>query len=133
VTVCLTERGEGAEQVERAGVEVVAPPRLAKRKGSMLRYPAHVTLATNRLYWLMRRWRPHIAHFYLPAPYLIGGPVAIATNVPIKVMSRRSLSDYQHNWPMVARLERRLHTKMDAITGNSRAAVRQLIEEGVDL
>jgi glycosyltransferase involved in cell wall biosynthesis len=131
VTFCLTERGERAGQMEAAGVEVVAPPRMAKRKGSVLRYPAHVTLATNKLYWLMRRWRPHIAHFYLPGPYLIGAPVAIATNVPIKVMSRRSLSDYQQNWPMVARLEGRLHAKMDAVTGNSRAVVGQLIGEGV--
>jgi glycosyltransferase involved in cell wall biosynthesis len=131
VTFCLAERGKRAEQLETAGVEVVAPPRLAKRKDSVLRYPAHVALATNKLYWLMRRWRPHIAHFYLPGPYLIGAPVAIVTNVPIKIMSRRSLSDYQQNWPMVAHLERRLHAKMDAVTGNSRAVVGQLIGEGV--
>ena len=82
VTFCLTERGERAEQVEKAGVEVCASPRLAKRKGSVLRYPAHVALATNKLYWLMRRWRPDIAHFYLPGPYLIGAHVAIAARVP---------------------------------------------------
>ena len=40
-------------------------------------------------------------------------------------------SDYQRNWPLVARLERRLHAKMDAVIGNSRAVVRQLIEEGI--
>jgi glycosyltransferase involved in cell wall biosynthesis len=131
VTFCLTERGERAEQVEAAGVEVFAPPKLARRKGAIFRYPAHVTIAGNQLYWLMRRWRPQIAHFYLPGPYLIGAPVAMATHVPIKVMSRRSLSDYQQNWPTVARLERRLHAKMDAVTGNSRAVVRQLIEEGI--
>ena len=131
VTFCLTERGERAEQVEAAGVEVATSPPLARRKASFLRYPAHVALATNNLYWLMRRWRPHIAHFYLPAPYLIGGPVASAARIPIKIMSRRSLSDYQLNWPLVARLERRLHTKMDAVIGNSRAVVRQLIEEGI--
>ena len=68
----------------------------------------------------MRRWRPDIAHFYLPGPYLIGAHVAIAARVPIKIMSRRSLSDYQRNWPLVARLERRLHTKMDATIGNSK-------------
>ena len=79
----------------------------------------------------MRRWRPHIAHFYLPGPYLIGANVAIAARIPIKIMSRRSLSDYQRNWPLVAKLERRLHTKMDAVIGNSRAVVRQLIEEGI--
>ena len=131
VTFCLTERGERAEQVEAAGVEVAASPRLARRKGSFLRYPAHVALATNNLYWLMRRWRPQIAHFYLPGPYLIGAHVAIAARIPIKIMSRRSLSDYQRNWPLVAKLERRLHTNMDAVIGNSRAVVRQLIEEGI--
>ena len=131
MTFCLTERGERAEQLEAAGVEVLATPRLAKRKGSFLRYPAHVALASSKLYWLMRRWRPQIAHFYLPGPYLIGAHAAIAARTPIKVMSRRSLSDYQQNWPLVARLERRLHAKMDAIVGNSAAVVRQLIEEGV--
>ena len=131
VTFCLTERGERAEQVEAAGVEVAASPRLARRKGSFLRYPAHVALATNNLYWLMRRWRPQIAHFYLPGPYLIGAHVAIAAQIPVKIMSRRSLSDYQRNWPLVAKLERRLHAKMDAVIGNSRAVVRQLIDEGI--
>ena len=130
-TFCLTERGERAEQVEAVGVEVSAAPRLAGRKGSFLRYPAHVAFATNKLYWLMRRWRPQIAHFYLPGPYLIGANVAIAARTPIKIMSRRSLSDYQRNWPLVARLERRLHARMDAVIGNSRAVVRQLIDEGI--
>jgi glycosyltransferase involved in cell wall biosynthesis len=96
-----------------------------------LRYPAHVALATSKLYRLMRRWRPDIAHFYLPGPYLIGANVAIAARVPVKIMSRRSLSDYQGNWPLVAKLERRLHTRMDAVIGNSKAVVRQLIEEGI--
>ena len=131
VTFCLTERGKRAGQVEAAGVEVCVAPQLAKRKGSFLRYPAHVTLAANKLYWLMRRWRPQIAHFYLPGPYLVGGHVALAAGAPIKIMSRRSLSNYQHNWPLVARLERRLHAKMDAVVGNSQAVVRQLIGEGI--
>lgn len=131
VTFCLTERGERAEQVEAAGVEVFSAPGLARHKGSFLRYPAHVTFATSKLYRLMRRWQPQIAHFYLPGPYLIGAHAAIAARTPIKVMSRRSLSDYQQNWPLVARLEQRLHAKMDAIVGNSRAVVRQLIGEGV--
>lgn len=87
--------------------------------------------AANKLYRLMRRWRPQIAHFYLPGPYLIGAHVAIAARTPIKVMSRRSLSDYQQNWPRAVRLERWLHSKMDAVIGNSRAVVRELLAEGV--
>jgi glycosyltransferase involved in cell wall biosynthesis len=132
-TFCLTERGARASQVEAAGVKVFAAPRVAKQKGSILRYPAHVSLAVNRLYWLMRRWRPQIAHFYLPGPYLIGAHVAGAVGTPIKVMSRRSLSGYQQNWPTVARLERSLHEKMDAVIGNSRAVVRELLDEGIPM
>lgn len=130
-TFCLTERGERAEQVEAAGVEVYSSLRIAKRKGSFLRYPAHVAVATNKLFWLMKRWQPQIAHFYLPGPYLIGAHVAIAAGTPIKIMSRRSLSGYQQNWPTVARLERSLHERMDAVIGNSRAVVRELLDEGI--
>ena len=83
---CLTERGERAGDVEAHGVKVFSALRLARRK-DLLRYPAHLSLAANRLYWLMRRWRPQIAHFYLPAPYLV---------------SERLLPSL----PMVARVER---------------------------
>jgi glycosyltransferase involved in cell wall biosynthesis len=130
VTYCLTERGERASQAEAAGVEVLAAPPLARHKASLI-YPVHVALASNKLYWLIRRWRPHIAHFYLPAPYLIGAHVAGLIRTPIQIMSRRSLSEYQRNWPLVARLEQRLHPRMDAVIGNSRAVVRQLIGEGI--
>ena len=131
VVFCLTERGERASQLENAGIKVFSGPLLAKRKDSFLRYPAHIMFAANKLYRLMRRWRPQIAHFYLPGPYLIGAHVAIAARTPIKVMSRRSLSDYQQNWPRAVRLERWLHSKMDAVIGNSRAVVRELLAEGV--
>jgi glycosyltransferase involved in cell wall biosynthesis len=124
----LDERGARAEQLEAAGIEVFTSPGSGKGKRSLLR---QVALATNKLYWLMRRWRPDIAHFYLPGPYLIGAPVAMAARVPVKIMSRRSLSDYQRNWPLAAKLERRLHTNMNAVIGNSKAVVRQLIGEGV--
>ena len=132
VTVfCLTERGERADELEAADVEIVSTPRLAESKKSPLRYPAHVAVAMQALYRLIRRWRPAVAHFYLPGPYLVGAPVALAARVPIKLMSRRSLSDYQRRWPLVARLERQLHRRMDAVIGNSQAVVRDLIEEGI--
>jgi glycosyltransferase involved in cell wall biosynthesis len=65
-------------------------------------------------------------HFFLPGPYLVGAPVAIAAGVPIKIMSRRSLADYQKNWPGAARFERMLHGRMDAVLANSRAVVDEL-------
>jgi glycosyltransferase involved in cell wall biosynthesis len=79
---------------------------------------------------LIKRLRPAIIHFFLPGPYLVGAPVAIAAGVPIKIMSRRSLSDYQQKWPGAASLERMLHRHMDAVLGNSRAVVDELTNEG---
>mgnify|MGYP003561969558 FL=1 len=79
----------------------------------------------------MQRIRPDIVQFYLPGPYLIGAPVALIARVPVKIMSRRSLSRYQRNRPAVASIERFLHGYMDAVTGNSRAVVKELLAEGV--
>jgi glycosyltransferase involved in cell wall biosynthesis len=128
---CLTERGCRADQVEQSGIRVLSPPRLTGRRSKGIRHPANVVLGANHLFWLMRKWRPHIAHFYLPGPYIVGAPVAIATGTPIKIMSRRSLSHYQQHWPMVARLERLLHRRMDTVIGNSRAVVDDLETEGI--
>jgi hypothetical protein len=57
---------------------------------------------------------------------LIGAHVPIVARIPIKMMSGRSISDYQPNWPLVAKVERLLHTKMDAAIGNSGAIIGQL-------
>jgi glycosyltransferase involved in cell wall biosynthesis len=83
------------------------------------------------LYKLARNWRPDIAHFYLPGPYLVGAPAAIAAGVPIKVMSRRSSANYQRGRPIAAALERMLHPKMDVVIGNSAAVIRELRAERV--
>ena len=126
---CLAERGEQADVLEAHAVEVLA----ASPKGTLERghhhHPVLVARAAARLFWSIRRWNPHIAHFYLPGPYLVGAPVAVATRVPVKIMSRRSLSDYQQSWPAVTRIERVLHGAMDALVGNSRAVVAQLNSE----
>jgi len=87
-------------------------------------------LATFHLLWFMARRRPRIAHFFLPASYLIGAPMAMLVRVPVRVMSRRSLNNYQRT--SVARVaERCLHRTMHAILGNSRGVVEQLKAEGV--
>jgi glycosyltransferase involved in cell wall biosynthesis len=127
---CLSERGCRADQIEWAGIKVFVAPRLtAESPGT--RNPANVALAMNDLYRLMRRWRPEIVHFYLPGPYLVGAPVSVAAGIPIKIMSRRSLSHYQQYWPLAARAERLLHRRMDVVIGNSRAVLSDLVAEGV--
>ena len=127
---CMSGRGERADELESRGVEVFCTQR-GEAKSINGRRPTRILRAAGGLSWFIRRWHPQIAHFYLPGPYLIGAPIAIAQQVPLKIMSRRSLSLYQQNWPMVARLERLLHGRMDVVVGNSRAVVAQLISEGV--
>lgn len=128
---CTTERGGRAGELEREGVKLFAAREHSGRHGTLLRQPAHAAASGLKLRALMRRFRPDIVHFYLPGPYLVGAPVALTTRVPVKIMSRRSLSRYQRNWPAVARIERLLHRSMDAVTGNSRAVVKELGAEGV--
>lgn len=77
----------------------------------------------------IRRLRPDILHFFLPEPYLIGSFAAAGFGGIIKVMSRRSLSHYQRNHPMLARFERWLHRSVTALLGNSSAVAAQLVEE----
>lgn len=129
----LTHKGSQAEALEAEGVEVLEPPlaSMLRKLPSALRAPALVLLTTARLWLLMIARRPDVAHFFLPASYLIGGMCSLAARLPIRVMSRRSLSDYQRGHPLATRFERFLHRRMTAVLGNSRAVVEQLRDEGV--
>ena len=86
-----------------------------------------------KLFWLFLSRRPQIVHFFLPEAYLVGAPLAVLARIPVRLMSRRSLNDYQSSWPGARRLERLLHKRMSAVLGNSRRVTRQLIDdEGCD-
>ena len=128
---CLAERGPRAAELEQAGVRVLAASRLASRREKRLLYPLQAGLDCSALYAFARQWRPHVAHFFLPGPYLLGAPVAMAAQIPIKVMSRRSLAHYQQNWMGARHIERLLHSRMTAIVGNCNAILRELMAEGV--
>ena len=70
-------------------------------------------------------------HFFLPTAYILGGIAALLSFRGPKVMSRRSLNDYQKNHPISFLVEKFLHSKMNKICANSLAISRQLVEEGV--
>jgi len=84
------------------------------------------------LYLFIRRTKPTLIHFYLPESYILGAISSLIARVPLKVMSRRSLNGYQKNYPILALIERYLHSTVDAVLANSRAIVKQLIDEGID-
>ncbi len=79
----------------------------------------------------IRSWRPDIVHFFLPEAYILGGLTALLVRHPIRIMSRRSLNNYQIGRPWVARLEKFLHKHMTALVANSDAVRHELNAEGV--
>ncbi len=128
----LTGRGALAAPLEAAGVRVVAPPGSAAgaKAGGFIGRGLRALRAGLSLARFMRGWQPDVVHFFLPESYLVGAPIALLTSHAKRVMSRRSLNDYQAKHPLLTKLERALHKRMDAVLGNSAAVTAQLIEEG---
>ena len=129
----LTHKGKLATVLEGQGVRVVEPWFSAFFR-SMPRFLRRLLLTISSVVAfciLMLRYRPTIVHFFLPESYLLGGISSFMIGPRIKLMSRRSLNLYQRKYPILARIERVLHSSMNAILGNSQAVVRELAGEGV--
>jgi glycosyltransferase involved in cell wall biosynthesis len=125
LAVFVLQRGGALEASVRAsGVAVLG--RVTNARGFVRAIGATVTLART-----LHDWRPDIVHFFLPEAYLVGAPITLLCSGARRLMSRRSLRDYQRKYLGAALAERLLHRCMHAVTGNSRAVVRQLREEGV--
>src|ERR1700733_12665838 len=125
VVYTLTHRGALAPILQAAGIEIVAPPwsEALRSFPGLLRKPLIMVLTVARLGWLLHRRQTRIVHFFLPASYIIGGIVSLVVGPSLRVMSRRSLNDYQRRHPLAAPIERWLHRRMSAVLGNSRAVV----------
>lgn len=128
----LNGRGVLTPDLERAGVPVFTPlgDCLVRRLPRFLRRMLRPPLAFIGLLLLIYRQKPHAVHMFLPAAYLLGGIVTILGRVPIRIMSRRSRNHYQRKYPIFARVERLLHSRMSVLLGNSRRVVDDLRDEG---
>lgn len=133
VVYTLTHRGKLAQEMVDKGVKVVQPPfaDYLKMLPPLLKRPLLLPLTAITLCMLLIRLRPAAIHFFLPESYLLGGLCSLLTGQRIRVMSRRSLNRYQIKYPLLARVERWLHPRMNAVLGNSRAVVLELKSEGV--
>jgi glycosyltransferase involved in cell wall biosynthesis len=129
----LTHRASLAPRLREAGVEVILPPAVAGLRSlpRSITDTLHLPLATGKLWRLIRQRRPDIVHLFLPAAYLVGGTCALLAGHRAVVMSRRSLNRYQRKHPVLGWLERRLHRRITAALGNSRAVMAELAREGV--
>lgn len=121
VAVYSLRDGEVRARLEQSGAAVTIAP-----LGSKIGLP----LAALHLLWVMLTRRPRVVHFFLPAAYLVGAPMAVLARVPVRVMSRRSLNNYQRSG-FIRAIERKWHSRMQAVLGNSRGVVAQLRAEGV--
>lgn len=122
--------GPVRRQMERGGVRVIVAPGRIVPPFPVVRNAWLIPPACIHLLWCLVTVSPRIVHFFLPGAYLLGAPLAVVARIQVRVMSRRSLNVYQRGRVLRA-IERRLHQRMQAVLGNSRAVVRQLQDEGV--
>ena len=122
----LTTRGKGPldGEMQKRGVRVVAATSLQARLPSLI--DAFIRIVRH-----LRREPPDIVHFYLPEAYLLGGLAAVLSGAGARVMSRRSLNNYQQRRLFSRPFEKWLHRRMDAVLANSQAVADQLLAEGV--
>ncbi len=73
----------------------------------------------------------YVVHMFLPQAYLVGGFLSILTGIPIKIMSRRSLNNYQKKNKFYYFCEKFLHKRMNIILGNSNRVIKDLKLEGI--
>ncbi len=126
---CIGTRGEMADAVAAKGVTVITPPMGSGARFSGPLQGVRQGLAALGLAAELLRRRPTIIHFFLPGPYLIGGPLANLLRIPVRIMSRRSLNHYMAKRPTARRLELALHPRMTALLANSRPVVAELIDD----
>lgn len=124
IVLYVMERGGSLEsELSARGVRIEGPSR---------RPFLHWPRATAQLARFLRRERPHIVHFFLPRPYIYGSLAAEWAGHRRRIMSRRSLTEYQDAYPLLGRLERLLHRRTLGVIGNSQAVVDQLLNEVAD-
>lgn len=131
----LNPVGPLTSSFQAAGVPVLGVSLPARWVG-WLRHPrliawAGLLASMLLLAWTYWRVRPQVAHFFLPAAYIVGGTTSLLAPPLLRVMSRRSLNYYQTKHRFFGRIELWLHARMDLVCGNSAAVVRDLQSEGV--
>ncbi len=129
--LCLVETGVLANQLISEGI----PVHVLRWRGKPLRsvkFRAFRLVATFlSCINFLRLHRPDIVHMFLPGAYIVGAVSALFAGVSTRVMSRRSLNDYQNKYLFMKTIERVLHKSMSLILANSQAVYKNLVDEGV--
>jgi glycosyltransferase involved in cell wall biosynthesis len=121
ISLYLMERGGTLE----AGLSAQGVPIEGRERRRFLHWPR----AMLQLAGFLRRETPDIVHFFLPRPYIYGSLAAELAGHRRRIMSRRSLTDYQSAYPLLGSVERFLHRRTFGVIGNSKSVVHQLLGE----
>ena len=123
----LQGNGPVAAALESGNVEVITPSfKFSLPQANFALRAYRLVRSSAELLGVLVRRKPAIVHFFLPAAYLVGAPLAALASVRIRIMSRRSLNAYQAAYPLLSGIEKRLHAAMTAVLGNSRSVIREL-------
>lgn len=126
ISLYVLERGGALEeQLIAAGVPIYGSVRSTSQH-------LHVPRALFQLAMHLRRAKPDLVHFFLPRPYLVGSLSAALVRQKRRIMSRRSLTNYKSNNPLLVQLERRAHQSTLALLANSNAVAEELFVESDD-
>lgn len=128
--LCLQGRGKLADEMEAGGVPVHAVPWASWEAPGLLARLGRTVRALRALRRQVRQLSPELVHFVLPRGYVIGGFATLWLHGPRRVMSRRGRNRYLTGRALARGLEAFLHRRMDALLGNARAVVHDLVEEG---
>lgn len=120
----IQEKGLLSIELESIGIKIVEP-KYKKKKNKIFFYFCLILQILLHVF----KFKPNIIHYYLPHSYLIAGvPLSIFFRIK-KIMSRRSLNNYQKKYPLVRLIEILLHKQMNIVTSNCSAINKQLIEQ----
>lgn len=129
---CLSDEGSLAADARAAGIRVYSSKLFGKPIREFSHWLVRVFGAWASFFLYLLFHRPQIVHFFLPDAYVFGGLCVLALRIRPRIMSRRSLNNYQKTRdPWLAEAERLLHPRMTLICGNSFAVRNELMDEGV--
>jgi len=114
--------GELEQAFADAGIKIIGP---AVHGSKMMRRVAAFALLLKKAWF----GSTNIFHFFLPEAYIIGGLATFFGKNKRRILSRRSLNNYQKERFSARLFEPLLHRRMNALIGNSQAVVDQLEKE----
>jgi glycosyltransferase involved in cell wall biosynthesis len=119
-------------ELESKKIPVYGPTPLKQENSRLLKYfliwIRLIRGAINLAIILIKR-KNIIIHFFLPSAYIVGGAISCMVGSQPRIMSRRSLNNYQTKKPLYRRIEHHLHSRMNILIGNSLAVVGELESE----